>query len=101
MIEREREKNQTNHHMKKTKLIICAVLAACFGAPPGFRTANAGGEKPSPDVKEQLASQAEEIEKLKEKIYCLENDTIMLNMEQRLIDISLVLDGKLTSKDTK
>lgn len=31
----------------------------------------------------------------------IENDTIMLNMEQRLIDISLVLDGKLTSKDTK
>ena len=40
-------------------------------------------------------------ERLKAKIHCLENDSIVLNMEQRLIDIALVLDGKLTSKDNK
>ena len=53
------------------------------------------------DHETQLKTKDEEIKRLKEKIYCLENDTIMLNMEQRLIDISLVLAGKLTSKGTK
>ncbi len=33
--------------MKKKNLIILAVLAACFGAPAGFRTANAGND-PAP-----------------------------------------------------
>ena len=42
-----------------------------------------------------------EIERLKSRVYALENDTILKNMEQRLIDISLVIDGKLTSKDNK
>ena len=40
-----------------------------------------------------------EIERLESRVYALENDTILQNMEQRLIDISLVIDGKLTSKD--
>jgi uncharacterized protein YbbC (DUF1343 family) len=42
-----------------------------------------------------------EIERLESRVYALENDTILQNMEQRLIDISLVIDGKLTSKDNK
>jgi hypothetical protein len=50
--------------MKKTKLIICAVLAACFGAPPGFRTANASAAV----VDKQLADQAAEIERLKKQL---------------------------------
>ena len=41
-----------------------------------------------------------EIEKLESRVYALENDTIVQNMEQRLIDISLVINGKLTSKAT-
>ena len=53
------------------------------------------------DHKTQLKQRDEEIERLKEKIHRLENDSIVLNMEQRLIDIGLVLDGKLTSKNTK
>ena len=53
------------------------------------------------DHKTQLKQRDEEIERLKEKIHRLENDSTVLNMEQRLIDIGLVLDGKLTSKDTK
>ena len=53
------------------------------------------------DFDAQLKSKDEEIKRLKEKIHRLENDSIVLNMEQRLIDIGLVLDGKLTSKDTK
>ena len=40
-----------------------------------------------------------EIERLESRVYTLENDTIVQNMEQRLIDISLVINGKLTSKD--
>ena len=40
-----------------------------------------------------------EIERLENRVYALENDTIVQNMEQRLIDISLVINGKLTSKD--
>lgn len=42
-----------------------------------------------------------EIERLENRVYALENDTILQNMEQRLIDISLVINGKLTSKDNK
>ena len=42
-----------------------------------------------------------EIERLESRVYALENDTIVQNMEQRLIDISLVINGKLTSKDNK
>ena len=42
-----------------------------------------------------------EIERLENRVYALENDTIVQNMEQRLIDISLVINGKLTSKDNK
>lgn len=42
-----------------------------------------------------------EIERLESRVYALENDTILQNMKQRLIDISLVIDGKLTSKDNK
>ena len=40
-----------------------------------------------------------EIERLKSRVYALENDTIVKNMEQRLIDIFLVINGELTSKD--
>ena len=40
-----------------------------------------------------------EIERLESRVYALENDTIVQNMEQRLIDISLVINGELTSKD--
>lgn len=40
-----------------------------------------------------------EIERLENRVYALENDTILQNMEQRLIDISLVINGELTSKD--
>jgi len=40
-----------------------------------------------------------EIERLESRVYALENDTILQNMEQRLIDISLVINGELTSKD--
>ena len=40
-----------------------------------------------------------EIERLENRVYALENDTIVQNMEQRLIDISLVINGELTSKD--
>jgi uncharacterized protein YbbC (DUF1343 family) len=40
-----------------------------------------------------------EIERLESRVYALENDTIVKNMEQRLIDISLVINGELTSKD--
>lgn len=39
-----------------------------------------------------------EIERLESRVYALENDTIVQNMEQRLIDISLVINGELTSK---
>ena len=53
------------------------------------------------DFGAQLKSKDEEIERLKEKIHRLENDSIVLNMEQRLVDIRLALNGKLTSKDTK
>ena len=53
------------------------------------------------DFGAQTKAKDEEIERLKEKIHRLENDSIVLNMEQRLIDIGLVLDGRLTSKDTK
>ena len=53
------------------------------------------------DFEAQLKAKDKEIERLKAKIHCLENDSIVLNMEQRLIDIALVLDGKLTSKDNK
>ena len=42
-----------------------------------------------------------EIERLESRVYALENDTNLQNMDQRLIDISLVIDGKLTSKDNK
>jgi uncharacterized protein YbbC (DUF1343 family) len=42
-----------------------------------------------------------EIERLENRVYALENDIIVQNMEQRLIDISLVINGKLTSKDNK
>ncbi len=35
--------------MKHKKLMILAVLATLFGAPAGFRTANAG-ENPAPEV---------------------------------------------------
>jgi uncharacterized protein YbbC (DUF1343 family) len=42
-----------------------------------------------------------EIERLESRVYALENDIIVQNMEQRLIDISLVINGKLTSKDNK
>lgn len=51
------------------------------------------------DHEEQIKAKDEKIERLKTKVYCLENDTIVLNMEQRLIDIALVLEGKLTSKE--
>ena len=50
---------------------------------------------------EQLQDKDDEIEKLEHRVYALENDTILQNMEQRLIDISLVINGKLTSKDNK
>lgn len=40
-----------------------------------------------------------EIERLENRVYALENDTIVQNMEQRLVDISLVINGELTSKD--
>ena len=49
----------------------------------------------------QLRNKDEEIERLENRVYALENDTIVQNLEQRLIDISLVIDGKLTSKDNK
>ena len=49
----------------------------------------------------QLKAKDKEIERLESRVYALENDTILQNMEQRLIDISLVIDGKLTSKDNK
>ena len=42
-----------------------------------------------------------EIERLESRVYALENDTIVKNMEQRLIDISLVINGELTSKVTQ
>ena len=50
---------------------------------------------------EQLQDKDAEIERLENRVYALENDTILQNMEQRLIDISLVINGKLTSKDNK
>lgn len=50
---------------------------------------------------EQLQYKDDEIERLENRVYALENDTILQNMEQRLIDISLVINGKLTSKDNK
>ena len=56
---------------------------------------------PSKNYDAIIKTKDKEIERLKEKIHRLENDSIVLNMEQRLIDIGLVLDGKLTSKDTK
>lgn len=46
----------------------------------------------------QLRDKDDEIERLENRVYALENDTIVQNMEQRLIDISLVINGKLTSK---
>lgn len=36
--------------MKHTKLIILAVLAALFGAPAGFRTANAADAAPAAEA---------------------------------------------------
>lgn len=48
----------------------------------------------------QLRDKDDEIERLENRVYALENDTIVQNMEQRLIDISLVINGKLTSKAT-
>ena len=47
------------------------------------------------DIKDKY----KEIERLESRVYALENDTIVQNMEQRLIDISLVINGELTSKD--
>ena len=47
----------------------------------------------------QMKAKDDEIERLENRVYALENDTILQNMEQILIDISLVINGKLTSKD--
>lgn len=48
---------------------------------------------------EDIKDKDKEIERLESRVYALENDTILQNMEQRLIDISLVINGELTSKD--
>lgn len=53
------------------------------------------------DHEADIKDKDKEIERLESRVYALENDTILQNMEQRLIDISLVIDGKLTSKDNK
>lgn len=62
--------------MKKTSLITVAVFASCFGAPAGFRTANAGEKTAEPakapvvepDVQKQLADQAAQIKELKKQL---------------------------------
>jgi hypothetical protein len=55
--------------------IILAVLAACFGAPPGFRTANTTEPPPQavdPEVQKQLDEQADQLDVQAEKIAELE-----------------------------
>lgn len=49
--------------------------------------------------KADIKDKYKEIEKLESRVYALGNDTIVQNMEQRLISISLVINGELTSKD--